>query len=158
MSAQLATFSAGGYLFGVDVLRVQEILRRQPVTSVPTAHSAIRGLINLRGQLVVAIDLRDRLGLEKKVNEFSTMNVIVRTVDGLVAMIVDEIRDVLTVDCEPIESESDVIPPEIRNMTLRTYHVPDGLLLQLNLDRVLVPEAYVDSNQSHYSALRRVAQ
>jgi purine-binding chemotaxis protein CheW len=60
---QLCTFRIDGLLFGVEITHVQEVLRAQPMTPVPLANAAVRGLINLRGQIVTALDLRHRLGL-----------------------------------------------------------------------------------------------
>ena len=66
---QLATFVVAGFLFGIDVLRVQEVLRFQKMTRVPLAPAVIVGLINLRGQIVPAIDMRYRLCLEPRTSE-----------------------------------------------------------------------------------------
>lgn len=64
MTTQYSTFMVGDLFFGVDVLRVQEVLQFQPMTRVPLAPQVTEGLINLRGQIVTAIDMRSRLGLE----------------------------------------------------------------------------------------------
>src|SRR5450759_2429935 len=66
MSSQLATFTLAGAHYGVDMLRVQEALRDQARTTVPLAAPRVAGLINLRGQVVLTIDLRTRLGLEPR--------------------------------------------------------------------------------------------
>ena len=84
--------------FGVDVLRVQEVLRFQPMTRVPQAPDVIEGLINLRGQIVTAIDMRRRLKLAARRGDQAPMNMVVRTEDGAVSLLVDEIGDVLDVD------------------------------------------------------------
>ena len=60
--AQLSTFSVDGHLFGAEVAVVQEVIRYQPMTRVPLAPAALAGLINLRGQVITAVDLRRRLG------------------------------------------------------------------------------------------------
>ena len=55
---QFCTFFLDDYCFGVEVEKVQEVLRHQKMTQIPLAPSTVKGLINLRGQIVVAIDLR----------------------------------------------------------------------------------------------------
>jgi purine-binding chemotaxis protein CheW len=95
--AQLCTFFVGEYHFGIDVLQVQEVLRFHEMTAVPLAPSVVRGLINLRGQIVTAMDLRRRLGLAPSPPEIEHANVIVRTSDGSVSLLVDEVGDVIDV-------------------------------------------------------------
>src|SRR5437763_10143678 len=96
-SGQFSTFFVADLFFGVDVLRVQEVLRFQPMTRVPQAPEVIEGLINLRGQIVTAIDMRRRLRLPPRGAEHAPMNMVVRTEGGAVSLLVDEIGDVLDV-------------------------------------------------------------
>src|SRR5215472_3136729 len=91
---QLCTFYLDGLLFGVEVHKVQEVIRYQAMTRVPLASQVIGGLINLRGQIVTAIDLRRRLGLAERTAKQLPMNVVVRSDDGAVSFLVDEIGDV----------------------------------------------------------------
>src|SRR5438034_5125162 len=104
---QYCTFHVGGYYFGLDVLNVQEIIRYQAMTRVPLAPPVVQGLINLRGQIVTAIDLRRRLRLNERPAERLPMNIVLRTDDGPVSLLVDEIGDVLQVSEEVFEC-----PPE----------------------------------------------
>ena len=78
-SQQFCTFLLEGYLFGVPVPQVQEVIRFQPMTPVPLAPQEVRGMINLRGQIVLAIDLRRRLSLADRSEGELPMNVVVRT-------------------------------------------------------------------------------
>src|SRR5271155_5575003 len=94
---QYCTFYVDGHCFGLDVLKVQEIIRYQEMTRVPLAPAAVRGLINLRGQIVTAIDLRRRLQLSERPADQLPINVVVQTDDGAVSLLVDEIGDVLEV-------------------------------------------------------------
>src|SRR6185369_13324473 len=104
---QLCTFALDSLLFGVEVVNVQEVLRYQEMTKVPLASSMVRGLINLRGQIVTAIDMRARLGLSALDAQHQPMNVVLRTSDGVVSLLVDEIGDVLQLDGRDFEC-----PPE----------------------------------------------
>src|SRR5690349_10504331 len=92
---QLCTFTLDDLLLGVEVDRVQEVLRHQEMTRVPLAPRVVRGLINLRGQIVMAIDLRRCLGLPDLPADRSSMSVVLRTEDGPMSLLVDEIRDVV---------------------------------------------------------------
>ncbi|MFP5204403.1 MAG: chemotaxis protein CheW, partial [Acidobacteriota bacterium] len=102
-SGQFSTFFVADLFFGVDVLRVQEVLRFQQMTRVPKAPEVIEGLINLRGQIVTAIDMRRRLQLPPRAGGQAPTNMVVRTDDGAVSLLVDEIGDVLDVDAATYE-------------------------------------------------------
>src|SRR4051812_44737201 len=91
--AQLCTFFVRGMFLGIDVTCIQDVIRYQPVTAVPLASSAIAGLIKLRGHIVTAIDLRVRLGLPPRDAAERPINVVVRTPDGPVSLLIDEIGD-----------------------------------------------------------------
>ena len=90
---QFCTFYVDRQFFGVPVQQVQEVIRYQEMTRVPLVPRVIRGLINLRGQIVVAIDLRRRLNAPERPEEQLPMNVVVRTADGALSLLVDEIGD-----------------------------------------------------------------
>ena len=81
-SGQLATFHVADRFFGVDVLCVQEVLRYHQMTRVPGAPEVIEGLINLRGQIVTAVDMRRRLKLKPRPEGQTPMNTVVRTAEG----------------------------------------------------------------------------
>src|SRR3569832_2681021 len=95
---QYSTFYLDGLFFGIEVEKVQEVIRYQEMTRVPLASSVVQGLINLRGQIVTAIDLRRRLDLKPRPDGELPMNVVVRSDDGAVSLLVDEIGDVLEIE------------------------------------------------------------
>ena len=136
-SAQFSTFFVAGLFFGVDVLRVQEVLRFQHMTSVPQAPDVIEGLINLRGQIVAAIDMRRRLALPARAGEQTPMNMVVRTDDGAVSLLVDEIGDVLDVNEATYERTPENLDPAARELIRGVYKLKDRLLLVLDVDRTV---------------------
>lgn len=136
-SKQYATFSVSDLFFGVEVLSVQEVLRFQQMTAVPKADRVIQGLINLRGQIVTAFDLRRRLAMEDRDPERTPMNVVVRTEDGVVSLSVDEIGDVIEVSDEDFEPPPETITPLTREVLEGVYKLPDRLLLVLSTEKVL---------------------
>jgi len=135
--AQFSTFFVADLFFGVDVLRVQEVLRFQPMTRVPQAPDVIEGLINLRGQIVTAIDMRRRLRLPPRAGGQTPMNMVVRTEDGAVSLLVDEIGDVLDVDSATWEKPPENLVPAARELIRGVYKLKDRLLLVLDAERTV---------------------
>src|SRR5579863_5817186 len=136
-SNQHSTFTVHDLFFGIDVLRVQEVLRYQQMTRVPLAPAVTAGLINLRGQIVTAIDMRRRLGLPPRPADVLPMNIVVRTDDGPVSLLVDEIGDVLEVDSSAAEAPPDNLHAAARDLIGEVYKLKDKLLLVLNPDTAL---------------------
>ena len=134
---QYCTFFVDGHYFGLDVLRVQEIIRYQEMTRVPLAPPEVRGLINLRGQVVTAIDLRRRLGLSDRPEGQQPVNVIVHTDDGAVSLLVDEIGDVLSVSEKVFERPPETLRGTARDLIQGAYKLQDSLLLILDTDKTL---------------------
>ena len=134
---QFCTFYLGNEFFGVDVQKVQEVLRYQTQTRVPLAPSTVRGLINLRGQIVTALDLRCRLGMGKPDKEILPINVIVRTGDGAVSLLVDEIGDVVEVTDQDFEPPPETVTGIARELITGTYKLEDQLLLILDTDKTV---------------------
>ena len=134
---QYCTFLLDGYHFGIDVLRVQEIIRFQNMTHVPLAHPVVRGLINLRGQIVTAIDLRRRLELPDRPADQQPINIVVQTDDGAVSLLVDAIGDVLDVSDELFEPPPETLKGKTRAMIRGAYKLEQRLLLVLDIAEVL---------------------
>lgn len=135
--AQYCTFLVADLYFGIDVRRVQEVLRSQEVTPVPQAPAVIEGLINLRGQIVPAVDMRRRLGLPPRTPGWDPMNMVVRTEEGAASLLVDEIGDVLDVDGAAFEPVPDNLPAEQRELIRGVCKLRDRLLLVLDAERTL---------------------
>jgi purine-binding chemotaxis protein CheW len=136
--SQFCTFHLGELYLGVDVLRVQEVIREQPMTRVPLAHPAVRGLINLRGQIVTALDLRRRLSLPDHPGAGPPpVNVVVLTDDGAVSLLADEIGDVLSLPDDLFEVPPETLRGEARELIRGAYKLSDRLLLILDTDRAV---------------------
>lgn len=134
---QFSTFYISDLYFGVEVLRVQEVLRFQQMTAIPQAPEVIEGLINLRGQIVVAIDMRKRLGLAPRTGDQTPMNMVVRTEDGAVSLLVDEIGDVVDVDSSDYEQPPPNLDPAARRLIRGVYKLKDRLMLVLDAERTV---------------------
>jgi purine-binding chemotaxis protein CheW len=135
---QYATFFVDGLFFGIDVLEVQEVLRYQEMTNVPLAPNVIEGLINLRGQIVTAVDMRRRLKLKPRAEGTTPMNTVVRSEDGAaVSLLVDEIGDVVEVDAGDFELPPDNVNPAARELLQGVYKLKDRLLLILDTEKTI---------------------
>lgn len=134
---QFCTFFLDDFLLGVEVRQVQEVIRYQEMTRVPLAPPVVRGLINLRGQIVTAIDLRRRLELRDRPADRLPMNVVIRTADGPVSLLVDEIGDVVEVADDVYERPPETLHGPARGLIQGAYKLPDRLLLILDIEKAV---------------------
>jgi purine-binding chemotaxis protein CheW len=136
-SKQYSTFYLNGLFFGVEVLKVQEVIRYQEMTRVPLAPRMIEGLINLRGQIVTAIDLRRRLELPPRAEGQLPMNVVVRSEDGAVSLLVDEIGDVVEIQDDTYERPPETLDGVARELIQGVYKLKERLLLILDTEKTV---------------------
>lgn len=134
---QLCTFTLAGHYLGVPVGRVQEVIRHQAMTAVPLAPPVVRGLINLRGQIVTALDLRIPLGLPAAAEGMLPMNVVVRAGGDLVSLLVDEIGDVTEVSIDAFEPPPETLVGSARDLIRGAFKLEGRLLLILDTDKAL---------------------
>jgi len=134
---EVCTFEVAGHLFGINAVEVQEIMQAQRITRVPLAPAGVAGLLNVRGELVTAIDLRSRLGFPARAADESSMNIVLRTADGVVSFLVDGVGEVVKIAeaaCEPV-------PPTLRGparaLTDGVVKLSGRLLLRLNPEKVI---------------------
>ncbi|OYP36315.1 chemotaxis protein CheW [Rhodopirellula sp. MGV] len=131
------TFRVDDLLFGVEVCQVQEVIRTHPTTSVPLAPAVVHGLMNLRGQIVSALNLRYVLGMPPAQSDHKPMNVVVRSSEGPISLLVDEIGDVVQVDRDRFEPLPETLQSQQREMLTGAFKLEGKLLLILDIDRVL---------------------
>jgi purine-binding chemotaxis protein CheW len=134
-ASQFCTFYLDKLLFGVELKGVQEVIRSLDMTKVPLAPAVVRGLINLRGQIVTAVDLRRRLELEPTPPGMASMNVVVRSEDGAVSLLVDEIGDVVEVEESTFEPPPETLRSSVRTMILGVHKLHDRLMLVLDIEK-----------------------
>lgn len=132
---QLCTFSLDGRLFGVPVPQVQEVIGFHEMTPVPLAPAVVSGMINLRGHIVLAIDLRSRLELGPRVEGQLAMNVVVRALEGAVSLQVDEIGDVIEVEPATFEAPPETLQGPVRKMLLGVHKLEGSLLHVLDTEK-----------------------
>ena len=135
-TCQFATFYVDGRLYGLDVKRVQEVTRPLQVTEMKTAPKCIKGLINLRGQIATAVDLRELFQLSSD-SEKSKMTVVCRVEDVLLSLLVDAIGDVVEVSDSNFEPTPQTISPHVRCFMQGVYKTENSILSIINLENIL---------------------
>jgi purine-binding chemotaxis protein CheW len=140
---QFCSFFLDGLRFGVDVQAVQEVVPYQEMTRVPLAPPVVRGLLNLRGQIVTGIDLRRRLDLPELPAGRLPMNVVLRGGDSPVSFLVDDIGEVIEVSADVCERPPETLQGRVRELIQGVYPLADALLLVLDTARTIEfnPEA-----------------
>jgi purine-binding chemotaxis protein CheW len=134
-TSQFCTFYLEKLLFGVELKSVQEVIRSLEMTRVPLAPAVVSGLINLRGQIVTAVDLRRRLELDPAPPGQLALNVVVRSEDGAVSLLVDEIGDVVEVDQSTFELPPETLRGSVRSVILGVHKLNDRLMLVLDAEK-----------------------
>ncbi|QDG51314.1 purine-binding chemotaxis protein CheW [Persicimonas caeni] len=134
---QLCTFYLGRLFMGVEVTKVLEVIRSTELTPVPLAPDCVSGLINLRGQIVSALDLRRRLSLPDAKEGTDPVNIVLHREEGPVSMLVDDIGDVITLDDSRFESTPQTVLGNVRDVLEGVYKTDTELLLVIDPDRVV---------------------
>ena len=134
---QLCTFFLDDLFVGIDVREVQEVLRYQEMTSVPLGPPKVSGLINLRGEIVTAVDLRYCFGLESRKENELPMNVVIFGKNEAVSLLVDRIGDIFTIGDETFDVLPATLKGSIRKLTKGVYKLDGQLLLLLDTEQVL---------------------
>ncbi len=131
------TFHVGGLLVGVEVDLVQEVLGDVATTPVPLADSSVSGLINLRGQIVTAVDARRRLGLAPRIAGIRSTNVVICAAHEPVSLVVDSEGEVVDVEDADVELLPENVSALIRDFVSGVCKVEHNLLLLLDVPRLL---------------------
>lgn len=134
---QFSTFYIDQYYLGVDVSHVQEIIRYQKMTKIPLSSDVIGGLINLRGQIVTAIDLHKRLLAKNRPDDVEPMNVIVRHGDSSFSLLVDQIGDVISVSEDKLSQPPENLDGETKQLITSVYKLDKQLLLILDTQKTI---------------------
>jgi purine-binding chemotaxis protein CheW len=141
---QLISFLVGEEEYGLEILRVKEVIRLREITRLPRAPSFVKGIINLRGDVIPIIDLRDKFGLEHQ--EYTSMTrVIVVDVDGrLVGMVVDAASQVVRIPADQIEPPPPIVGGLSAEYIKGVGKLDERLIILLNIDRILSTQEKVE--------------
>jgi purine-binding chemotaxis protein CheW len=135
---QFATFRLDQEWFGLDVLRVQEVMHPLPLTAVPRGPNYVSGLINVRGVIVTVISTKVRLGFPcTRYEEATAMNVIVNGLDGPVCLQVDEIGDVVLADRIAFAERPPTVGAQVRDLIAGVLRLDGRLITLLDAERLI---------------------
>jgi len=140
-SQQFCTFYLDELLFGIESRLIQEVVRSLELTEVPLAPETVSGLMNLRGQIVLAIDLRRRLELPPRPDGAAPMSVVVHSAEGAVGLLVDDIGDVIEVDEESFEPSPETLPERLRSVILGVHKLDRRLMHVLATAQICAADA-----------------
>jgi|CXWL01.1.fsa_nt_gi purine-binding chemotaxis protein CheW len=133
---QYVSFLIADQLLGVPVDIVQEVLNPQAIAKTPKARPEIAGLLNLRGQIVTAVDLRKRLRLPANPADKPSMNVVLRYKGESYSLLVDEVGDVINVSNELFEPPPVTLDPHWKSLVSGVFRLEDRLFVVLNVAAV----------------------
>jgi purine-binding chemotaxis protein CheW len=138
---ELVTMTVAGHVFGIPVLQVQDVLGPQRITRVPLAPAEVAGSLNLRGRIVTAIDLRLRLDMPAQTPAERAMSVVVEQKGELYSLIVDAVGEVLALPLAEREPQLPTLDPRWQQFCDGIYRLNEGLLVVLNVPRLLALDA-----------------
>ena len=132
---QFCTFYLDNLLFGVESQKIQEVVSYRELRSVPLALPAVRGLMNLRGQVVVVLELRRQLELPDRCDGTTPICLVVRASGGEVCLLADEVGNVVEVEDETYEPSPKTLSPKLRSVILGVHKLEHQLMHVLDTDR-----------------------
>jgi len=136
---QIVTFQVGREIFGLDILKVQEIIRFQPLTRMPDLPDYVEGVLNLRGKIVPVVGLRQRIGLDRQEPNTTTKIVVASVKDEVLGFMVDSVSEVLRISSSTLEPAPRL--GEVKQKYVSGVGKLDNrLLLLLDLDELLSEE------------------
>lgn len=136
-SSDFVTMTIAGQLFGIPVLTVQDVLGPQRITRIPLAPREVAGALNLRGRIVTAIDVRNRLGLQARGTDSPGMSVVVDHKGELYSLIVDAVGEVMSLPTDAYERNPATLDPRWRDVSGGIYRLQGKLLVVLEVSRLL---------------------
>jgi purine-binding chemotaxis protein CheW len=137
---QLVTFGIGEEEFGIDILKVQEIIRTMAITKVPNSPPYVEGVINLRGKVIPVIDLRGRFNMEYRAHDGHTRIIVLQIHGMIVGFVVDEVSEVLRIQSNTVEPPPPVVSGIESEYIKGVGKLDDRLLILLDLDKLIPVE------------------
>lgn len=133
-ASQFCTFYVGKYFLGIEIMNVQEVLRKQNISYVPLSPKKIRGLINLRGEIITAVDMWTHLNLEKDTDKET--NIIIKSTGGLTSLIVEDIGEIISVDKDKLQPVPAHLKSSFKELFTAVCQVKSEILLLINLNKI----------------------
>lgn len=136
MELQLVSFCLGEEEYGVDILRVQEIIRMLSISKIPRAPEYVEGLINLRGKVIPIINLRTRFDLERRVNDKQTRIIVVDINGKILGIVVDSVSEVLRIPSNTVEPPPPVVSNKGAEYIKGVGKIGSKLIILLDLEKL----------------------
>jgi purine-binding chemotaxis protein CheW len=145
---QFCTFYLDDLLFGMESQNIQEVVTYRELRPVPLAPPVVSGLMNLRGQVVVALELRRQLELRERPAGLTPVCLVVRAAGGTVCLLADEVGNVVEVEDESFEASPETLSPRLRSLIVGVHKLEQQLMHVLDTDQVCEIEAIGQGQQS----------
>lgn len=133
----MVVFRLGGEAYGIDIFRVNEIIRLREITPIPGTEFHVRGLVNLRGKTIPVVDLRARFGVDAGNDEETMRIIVVESERGNVGIVVDEVREVITLKPEQVENTPPLVASVSTEFVRGVAKQSNSLITLLDLDKAL---------------------
>jgi purine-binding chemotaxis protein CheW len=134
---QLISFAVGAEEYGLELLRVKEVIRMRQITWLPKAPSFVRGIINLRGDVIPIVDLRERFGLAARDHTAMTRVIVVEVEGRMVGMVVDSASQVVRVPTDQFDPPPPIMGEANRGLITAIGKIGDRLVIMIDVDRIL---------------------
>lgn len=131
------TVNLAGQLLGIPVLAVHDVLKEQKITKIPLSPNWVGGVLNLRGRIVTAINLRDRLGLPPREEGLKSMSVVVEHRGEPYSLQIDSVGEVLSLEDHTFEKSPVTLDPVWRDVSKGIYRLEKELLAILDVNKLL---------------------
>jgi purine-binding chemotaxis protein CheW len=141
---QVVVIELGGEAYGIEISRIQEIIRLQPITRIPNGPRFMEGVTNLRGHVIPVLDLRRRFGLEAPPATRQSRIVVAELGDFTVGMIVDAVSEVLRIPTNAVEPPSALLPGSDPGYLRGVAKVDERLVLLVELSRILALDEHME--------------
>lgn len=134
---EFVTVQLAGQCLGIPVLAVHDVLKAQTITRIPKAPPSVAGVLNLRGRIVTAVDLRIHLGFEEREEEAETMSIVVEHNGDPFSLLIDSVGEVLALPDEQFEKTPVTLDERLRAVSSGIYRLEEGLMVVLDVARLL---------------------
>jgi purine-binding chemotaxis protein CheW len=136
-TAEYVTVMLGGQLFGLPISRVQDVFMPERLTRVPLAPPEVAGVLNLRGRIVTAIDMRGRLALPQRDDKRPPMAIGIECKGESYGLVIDAVGEVVTLDESAREPNPVNLDAALARISAGIHRLERQLLVILDVDRVL---------------------
>lgn len=144
ISNQILVFKINNELYGIDILKVQEILNFMQPSPIPNCPDYLKGIINLRGTIILVIDLRARFHFDEPMNAESCVIVVVAIGDKKYGLVVDSVSDVLTINSEIIQEDIDMHAGIDSRYIMGLVKANEQMIILVDIDKVFIKDQLDD--------------